>query len=78
MNDSVAAFLQPPVPIEKHEAIYNATADAPLCPQPTSDPTSEDCLYLNVYSTKVSSVKFQFHYLFQSNFDLNLLKKCKT
>lgn len=45
--------FQPPVPIEKHEAIYNATADAPMCPQPTSDPTSEDCLYLNVYSTKL-------------------------
>ncbi|XP_066262073.1 juvenile hormone esterase-like [Euwallacea similis] len=45
--------FQPTVPIEKHDGIYNATADPPLCPQPTTDPTSEDCLFLNVYSTKL-------------------------
>nr|UUB32816.1 carboxylesterase COED1 [Dendroctonus valens] len=45
--------FQPPVPVDKYEGVYNATADAPLCPQPTSDPTSEDCLFLNVYSTKL-------------------------
>ncbi|XP_050308629.1 esterase E4-like [Anthonomus grandis grandis] len=45
--------FQPPVPIEKHEGVFNATVDAPLCPQPTSDPVSEDCLFLNVYSNKL-------------------------
>ncbi|XP_050295651.1 esterase E4-like [Anthonomus grandis grandis] len=47
--------FQPPVPIEKHEGVYNATDDKPMCPQPTTDPTSEDCLYLNVYTTKLPS-----------------------
>ncbi|CAG9773584.1 unnamed protein product [Ceutorhynchus assimilis] len=45
--------FQPPVPIEKYDGVYNATADRPMCPQPTTDPTSEDCLYLNVYTTKL-------------------------
>lgn len=45
--------FQPPVPVEKYEGIYNATDDAPLCPQPTNDPISEDCLFLNVYTTKL-------------------------
>lgn len=45
--------FQPPVPVEKYEGVYNATADAPLCPQPTNDPVSEDCLFLNVYTTKL-------------------------
>ncbi|KAJ8983994.1 hypothetical protein NQ317_008699 [Molorchus minor] len=42
-----------PIPIEKWDGVFNATQDAPLCPQPTTDPISEDCLYLNVYSTKL-------------------------
>lgn len=46
--------FQPPVPAEKWENVLNATQNAPLCPQPTGDPVSEDCLFLNVYSTKVS------------------------
>lgn len=45
--------FQPPVPIEKYEGVYNATVDGPLCPQPIDDPTSEDCLFVNVYSTKL-------------------------
>ncbi|XP_030763816.1 esterase E4-like [Sitophilus oryzae] len=45
--------FQPPVPVAKYEGIYNATQDAPLCPQPTKDPVSEDCLFLNVYTTKL-------------------------
>lgn len=43
------------MPVEKWEGVYNATADGPLCPQPTKDPISEDCLLLNVYSTKVKN-----------------------
>lgn len=45
--------FQPPVPVDKYEGVYNATADQPLCPQATSDPVSEDCLFLNVYTTKL-------------------------
>ncbi|CAH1102056.1 unnamed protein product [Psylliodes chrysocephalus] len=45
--------FKPPVPTEKWEGIYNATQDGPLCPQPSSDPVSEDCLMLNVYSPKL-------------------------
>ncbi|KAJ8959087.1 hypothetical protein NQ318_022344 [Aromia moschata] len=45
--------FKPPEAIEKWEGIYNATEDGPLCPQPTTDPTSEDCLFVNVYSTKL-------------------------
>ncbi|CAH1135617.1 unnamed protein product [Ceutorhynchus assimilis] len=45
--------FQPPVPIGHHEGIYNATVDAPLCPQPFFNETQEDCLYLNVYTTKL-------------------------
>ncbi|RZC36118.1 COesterase domain containing protein, partial [Asbolus verrucosus] len=43
----------PPVPTEKWSGVYNATADGPVCPQPTNDPVSEDCLMLNVYTTKL-------------------------
>ncbi|KAL1494980.1 hypothetical protein ABEB36_010476 [Hypothenemus hampei] len=45
--------FQPPEPVDKYEGVYNATADAPLCPQATTDPISEDCLFLNVYTTKL-------------------------
>lgn len=41
------------MPIEKWENVLNATTDGPLCPQVTTDPISEDCLILNVYSTKL-------------------------
>lgn len=42
-----------PVPVEKWDNVLNATADGPSCPQPTTDPISEDCLILNVYTTKL-------------------------
>ncbi|RZB39920.1 COesterase domain containing protein, partial [Asbolus verrucosus] len=43
----------PPVPVQKWSGVYNATVDGPLCPQPNTDPISEDCLMLNVYTTKL-------------------------
>ncbi|CAH1107848.1 unnamed protein product [Psylliodes chrysocephalus] len=49
--------FKPPVPIEKVEGVYDATKDGPSCPQPGSNPMSEDCLFLNVYSTKLPSGK---------------------
>ncbi|KAI7815372.1 esterase [Rhyzopertha dominica] len=46
--------FQPPIPVDKWEGVYNATEAGPMCPQPTAgDPTSEDCLLLNVYTTKL-------------------------
>nr|XP_023027102.1 esterase FE4-like [Leptinotarsa decemlineata] len=45
--------FKPPVPVKQWNGIYNATKDGPLCPQPTEDPISEDCLILNVYSSKL-------------------------
>ncbi|XP_056638295.1 juvenile hormone esterase-like [Diorhabda sublineata] len=49
--------FQPPVPVEKWDGVYDATKDGPSCPQPTTDPISEDCLILNVYSTKLPNSK---------------------
>lgn len=39
--------------MEKWTNVLNASADGPSCPQPTADPISEDCLILNIYSTKL-------------------------
>uniref|UniRef100_A0A1Y1LPN2 Carboxylic ester hydrolase n=1 Tax=Photinus pyralis TaxID=7054 RepID=A0A1Y1LPN2_PHOPY len=47
--------FEPPVPAEKWEGLYDATKDGPLCPQPGDIPISEDCLRLNVYTTKLPS-----------------------
>lgn len=44
---------QAPVPVEKWDDVLNATVDGFNCPQPTTDPISEDCLILNVYTTKL-------------------------
>ncbi|XP_063924662.1 esterase FE4-like [Zophobas morio] len=53
--------FQPPVPTGKWSGVYNATVDGPACPQVQQDgvtiPTSEDCLFLNIYTTKPPSVK---------------------
>lgn len=45
--------FQPPVPVEKWESAFNATVDGPDCPQLGVTHTSEDCLLLNVYTTKL-------------------------
>ncbi|XP_021928724.1 esterase FE4 [Zootermopsis nevadensis] len=48
--------FQPPVPLESWQGIRNATEDGASCPQPESTyfvPTSEDCLFLNVFTTKL-------------------------
>ncbi|XP_023726254.1 esterase FE4 isoform X2 [Cryptotermes secundus] len=47
-----------PVPLEPWDGVKNATADGFACPQPeanTTIPTSEDCLFLNVYTTELPS-----------------------
>ncbi|XP_025833114.1 uncharacterized protein LOC108734580 [Agrilus planipennis] len=45
--------FQPPQPVGAWSDVYNATSDAPSCPQIGFRPNSEDCLYLNVYITKL-------------------------
>ncbi|KAF2886687.1 hypothetical protein ILUMI_19486 [Ignelater luminosus] len=47
--------FKPPVPVEKWSDVYDATKDGPLCPQPVgiNEVVSEDCLILNVYTTKL-------------------------
>jgi carboxylesterase type B len=47
--------FKPPVPVEKWEGVFDATKNGPLCPQPSTEPVSEDCLSLNVYTTKLPS-----------------------
>nr|CAH7758728.1 unnamed protein product [Callosobruchus chinensis] len=50
--------FKPPVLLEKWTGTYDATKDGPMCPQPTAgDPVSEDCLMVNVYSTKLPKGK---------------------
>ncbi|GJQ73731.1 hypothetical protein Trydic_g14065 [Trypoxylus dichotomus] len=45
--------FQPPIPAEKWDGVFNATMDGAACPQPNIEQTSEDCLFLNVYTTKI-------------------------
>ncbi|CAH1958118.1 unnamed protein product [Acanthoscelides obtectus] len=50
--------FKPPVAVETWNGTYDATKDGSICPQPTAgDPVSEDCLMLNVYSTKLPKGK---------------------
>ncbi|KAJ3646359.1 hypothetical protein Zmor_023949 [Zophobas morio] len=49
--------FKPPQPVDPWSGIYNATSDAPACPQPGITPVSEDCLFLNVYATKLPAGK---------------------
>ncbi|XP_046396536.1 juvenile hormone esterase-like [Ischnura elegans] len=50
--------FKPPVPLRTGwEGVQNASEDGPSCPQPKtvlSGPKSEDCLFINVYTTKLS------------------------
>ncbi|XP_063220824.1 esterase E4-like [Bacillus rossius redtenbacheri] len=51
-----ALRFQPPVAPQSWDGVRNATEDGLACPQPGVYPTvpaSEDCLFLNVYSTKL-------------------------
>lgn len=52
--------FKPPEPIEQWNGVWNATADGPMCPQPSYNLTaldiSEDCLRLNVYTRDLSPV----------------------
>ncbi|KAF5277162.1 hypothetical protein FQR65_LT03868 [Abscondita terminalis] len=50
--------FQPPVVVDNWENIFDATNDGPACPQRTTSPTSEDCLRLNVYTTRLPSENF--------------------
>uniref|UniRef100_A0A1Y1JWV6 Carboxylic ester hydrolase n=1 Tax=Photinus pyralis TaxID=7054 RepID=A0A1Y1JWV6_PHOPY len=47
--------FQPPVPVGKWNGVYDASKDGPACPQPGNLTISEDCLLLNVYTTKLPS-----------------------
>ncbi|KAK4874277.1 hypothetical protein RN001_013637 [Aquatica leii] len=49
--------FQPPVPVDNWSNVYDATEDGPVCPQPNHTPMSEDCLFLNVYTTKLPNKK---------------------
>ncbi|GJQ73729.1 hypothetical protein Trydic_g14063 [Trypoxylus dichotomus] len=42
--------FKPPIPAKSWNGTYNATTDPPACPQPQNDNTSEDCLFLNVFT----------------------------
>ncbi|KAF5306941.1 hypothetical protein FQA39_LY00171 [Lamprigera yunnana] len=50
--------FQPPVPVDRWEGIYDATKEGAACPQPENNDTSEDCLFLNVYTTELPKKKF--------------------
>nr|QIK02107.1 carboxylesterase 6 [Holotrichia parallela] len=45
--------FKPPVPVSGWNGIYDATRDPPGCPQPDNLDTSEDCLFLNVFTTEL-------------------------
>ena len=45
--------FQPPIPANDWRNIFDATEEGPSCPHPGGKIMSEDCLRLNVYTTKV-------------------------
>ncbi|XP_076231555.1 esterase E4-like [Calliopsis andreniformis] len=47
--------FQPPVPAQDWQNVFDASEEGPSCPQRTGKLMSEDCLRLNVYTTKLPS-----------------------
>ncbi|CAL7939260.1 unnamed protein product [Xylocopa violacea] len=47
--------FQPPIPAEDWKNEFDATEEGPSCPHPDGKLMSEDCLRLNVYTTKLPS-----------------------
>ena len=45
--------FQPPIPAKDWHNVFDATEEGPSCPQPNGTLVSEDCLRLNVYTTKL-------------------------
>ncbi|XP_068985006.1 uncharacterized protein [Bombus flavifrons] len=45
--------FQPPIPAKDWQNVFDATEEGPSCPQPNGTLVSEDCLRLNVYTTKL-------------------------
>ncbi|KAK1130320.1 hypothetical protein K0M31_018456 [Melipona bicolor] len=45
--------FQPPIPANDWRNIFDATEEGPSCPHPGGKIMSEDCLRLNVYTTKL-------------------------
>lgn len=45
--------FQPPVQVKDWKDVFDATEEGPSCPYPTARQMSEDCLRLNVYTTKL-------------------------
>ncbi|XP_032456548.1 uncharacterized protein LOC100116956 [Nasonia vitripennis] len=47
--------FQPPIPAKPWDNVFDASEEGPACPQGYAENQSEDCLRLNVYTTKLSS-----------------------
>ncbi|XP_076231278.1 uncharacterized protein LOC143177296 [Calliopsis andreniformis] len=47
--------FQPPIPAQDWQDIFDASEEGPGCPRPNGKLISEDCLRLNVYTTKLPS-----------------------
>ncbi|KAF5277163.1 hypothetical protein FQR65_LT03869 [Abscondita terminalis] len=47
--------FQPPVAVDNWNDVYNASDNGAACPQPGDILKSEDCLFLNVYTTRLPS-----------------------
>ncbi|XP_058796122.1 uncharacterized protein LOC131666989 [Phymastichus coffea] len=49
--------FQPPAPVHPWDNVYDASEEGPACPQGGTEYESEDCLRLNIYTTKISSAE---------------------
>ncbi|KAL7289595.1 hypothetical protein TKK_0016453 [Trichogramma kaykai] len=47
--------FQPPIPVKSWESVFDASEEGPACPQSFAANQSEDCLRLNIYTTKLPS-----------------------